>query len=38
MNTKDLTQIGVPQGEPVKCAHAFILAFRESGGDMSQTP
>jgi tRNA-splicing ligase RtcB len=36
MNTKDLIQLGVPQGEPIKCAHAFILAFRDSGGDMSQ--
>jgi tRNA-splicing ligase RtcB (3'-phosphate/5'-hydroxy nucleic acid ligase) len=36
MNTKDLIQIGVPQGEPIKCAQAFILAFRASGGDISQ--
>jgi hypothetical protein len=36
MNTKDLNQIGVPQGEAMKRAHAFIVAFRESGGDMSQ--
>ena len=36
MNTKDLNQIGVPPGEPMKRAHAFIVAFHESGGDMSQ--
>ena len=36
MNTKDLINIGVPQGEPIKLAHEFIVAFRESGGDMSQ--
>ncbi len=36
MNTKELKQIGVPSGEPIKQAHAFILAFRESGGDMLQ--
>ena len=36
MNTKDLLQLGVPQGEAMKRAHEFILAFRDSGGDMSQ--
>jgi tRNA-splicing ligase RtcB len=36
MNTKDLLQLGVPQGEPMKRAHEVILAFRDSGGDMSQ--
>jgi tRNA-splicing ligase RtcB len=36
MNTKDLNKIGVPSGEPMKHAHAFIYAFRESGGDMSR--
>src|SRR5437764_8557460 len=36
MNTKDLNQIGVPHGEPMKRAHAFMVAFRERGGDMSQ--
>jgi tRNA-splicing ligase RtcB (3'-phosphate/5'-hydroxy nucleic acid ligase) len=36
MNTKDLIQLGVPQGEPVKRAHEFILAFRDGGGDISQ--
>src|SRR5947209_2171457 len=36
MNTKDLIQLGVPQGDPIKRAHEFILAFRDSGGDMSQ--
>ena len=36
MNTKDLIRIGVPEGAALKQAHAFIIAFRESGGDMSQ--
>lgn len=36
MNRADLKRIGVPQGEAIKRAHAFIVAFRESGGDMSQ--
>jgi tRNA-splicing ligase RtcB len=36
MNNKDLNQIGVPHGEAMKRAHTFIVAFRESGGDMSQ--
>lgn len=36
MNTKDLIQIGVPPGDAMKHAHAFIVAFRESGGDMTQ--
>ena len=35
MNIKDLILLGVPQGEPVKRAQEFILAFRDSGGDMS---
>ena len=38
MNTKDLIRIGVPEGAALKQAHAFIVAFRESGGDMSQLP
>src|SRR5438132_647072 len=36
MNIKDLVQLGVPEGEPVKRAHEFIVAFRAGGGDMSQ--
>src|SRR3954454_12937316 len=36
MNSADLKKIGVPPGEPLKRAHAFIVAFREGGGDMSQ--
>ncbi len=36
MNTKDLIQLGVPPGEPIKRAHEFILAFRDGDGDMSQ--
>src|SRR6187401_701953 len=36
MNTADLKRIGVPEGEALKRAHAFIVAFRQSGGDMSQ--
>jgi tRNA-splicing ligase RtcB (3'-phosphate/5'-hydroxy nucleic acid ligase) len=36
MNTKDLVRLGVPEGAAVKRAHEFILAFRQSGGDMSQ--
>ncbi|HVF70152.1 MAG TPA: RtcB family protein [Chthoniobacterales bacterium] len=36
MNTQDLRNIGVPPGEAMKRAHAFIVAFRESGGDMKQ--
>ena len=36
MNTKDLIRVGVPEGAALKQAHAFIVAFRESGGDMSQ--
>ncbi len=36
MNSKDLLQLGVPQGEALKRSHEFILAFRDSGGDMSQ--
>src|SRR5687768_16838348 len=36
MNTKDLNQIGVPQGEAMKRAHAFIVACRDSGGGMWQ--
>jgi tRNA-splicing ligase RtcB (3'-phosphate/5'-hydroxy nucleic acid ligase) len=36
MNIKDLILLGVPQGEPVKRAQEFILAFRGSGGDMSR--
>ncbi len=36
MNAKDLSEIGVPPGEPMKRAHDFIAAFRERGGDMSQ--
>jgi tRNA-splicing ligase RtcB len=36
MNTKDLIQLGVLQGEPLRRAHEFILAFRDGGGDMSQ--
>ena len=36
MNTKDLIRIGVPEGAALKQAHAFIVAFRDSGGDMSQ--
>jgi tRNA-splicing ligase RtcB len=31
-----LIQLGVPEGEPLKRAHAFMVAFRESGGDMSR--
>src|SRR5437867_6276934 len=38
MNTKDLIQLGVPEGGPIKYAHKFILAFRDSGADMSQLP
>ena len=36
MNSKDLLQLGVPPGDALKRAHEFILAFRDSGGDMSQ--
>ncbi len=36
MNSHDLKKIGVPPGEPMKHAYAFIVAFRESGGDMTQ--
>lgn len=36
MNTKDLIRIGVPQGQALKRAHEFIIAFRDSEGDMSQ--
>ena len=36
MNTKDLIRLGVPEGAAVKRAHEFIVAFRDSGGDMSQ--
>jgi tRNA-splicing ligase RtcB len=36
MNTKDFTRLGVPQGEAMKRAHEFLLALRESGGDMGQ--
>jgi len=36
VNSKDLLQLGVPPGDALKRAHEFILAFRDSGGDMSQ--
>jgi tRNA-splicing ligase RtcB len=36
VNSKDLLQLGVPQGEALKRAQEFILAFRDSGGEMSQ--
>ncbi|HMJ07334.1 MAG TPA: RtcB family protein [Chthoniobacterales bacterium] len=36
MNTRDLQQLGLPEGEPMKRAYAFIVAFRESGGDMTR--
>jgi tRNA-splicing ligase RtcB len=36
MNTKNLIKLGVPEGEPLKRAQEFIIAFCESGGDMSQ--
>lgn len=36
MNSKDLLHLGVRPGEALKRAHEFILAFRDSGGDMSQ--
>ena len=36
MKSKDLLQLGVPPGDALKRAHEFILAFRDSGGDMSQ--
>ena len=36
MNTQNLQQLGIAPGEAMKRAHAFIVAFRESGGDMAQ--
>jgi tRNA-splicing ligase RtcB len=36
MNTKELIQLGVPEGEPIRRAHAFMVALRESGGEMSR--
>jgi hypothetical protein len=34
MNTKELNRIGVPHGEAMKRAHAFIVAFTVvAGGD-----
>ncbi len=36
MKSEDLKQLGVPNGDAMERAHEFIVAFRESGGDMSQ--
>ncbi|MEA3212376.1 MAG: hypothetical protein QOE70_5433 [Chthoniobacter sp.] len=36
MKTRDFARLGVPQGEPMKRAHEFLLAFHASGGDMAQ--
>jgi tRNA-splicing ligase RtcB len=36
VNTKDLIRMGVPHGKPLEHAVAFILLFRENGGDTSQ--
>jgi len=36
MNTKDLIRIGVPPGEPIKHAHAFIQSFIALGNDGAQ--
>ena len=36
MKNGDLKELGVPPGEAMKRAHEFMIAFRESGGDMSQ--
>ena len=36
MNTKDLIRLGVPPGEPIKHAHAFIHSFIALGNEGSQ--
>ena len=36
MKTTDFARLGVPQGEPMKRAHEFLLSFRAGGGDMTQ--
>lgn len=36
MNTKDLIRLGVPPGEPLKCAHAFIQSFIAQGNEGAQ--
>jgi len=33
MKTKDLIHLGVPEGEAMKCAHAFIREFIATGND-----
>ncbi len=38
MNTKDLIQLGVPVGEPVRLAHEFIQAYVAQGNDGAQLP
>ena len=36
MKTKDLIQLGVPEGEALRRAHEFMMSYRASGADMSQ--
>ena len=36
MNTKDLIQLGVPLGEPIRLAHEFIQNFIAQGNDGAQ--
>ena len=33
MNTKDLIHLGVPEGEAMQCAHAFIRGYIAAGND-----
>lgn len=33
MKTKDLIQLGVPEGEAMQCAHAYMLQFIAAGND-----
>jgi tRNA-splicing ligase RtcB len=36
MNARELIELGIPSGEPVRRAQEFIVAFRAGGGDTSK--